>query len=167
MMKRGTDQLITWLDDAHAMETGLVSILRSHAVHFQRLPHAAQRVRQHIDETERHAQRLEACLRHLGSAPSGVKSTLSSIMGTVEGASTALFRDELVKDALADYASEQFEVACYTALVTTAESLGHPEVAAMCRENLREDQAMADWLLQQLPLVVLHDAAPRADGSVA
>ena len=65
-----------------------------------------------------------------------------------------MFRDQLVKNALADYASEQLEVACYTALVSAATELGYPRIADLCKENLQEDQAMATWLLQQLPAVV-------------
>lgn len=61
-------------------------------------------------------------------------------------------------------ASERFEVACYTALVSAATELGYPEVAQLCRENLNEDQARATCLLQKAPSVVSCDAlqtAPR------
>jgi ferritin-like metal-binding protein YciE len=164
MAERGTAQLISWLDDAYAMESGLVSILESHASHFSAFDEQATRIQDHIAETLRHAQRLEHCLRLLGAAPSSVKSTLSSLMGGIEGSSTAIFRDQLVKDVLADYASEQFEVACYTALISLAEDLGNPEVAKLCGENLREDEVMAGWLLRQLPAVVLYDASPNVYG---
>jgi ferritin-like metal-binding protein YciE len=153
-----TDQLVAWLDDAYAMESGLISILESHAAHFNHMPAAARRIQQHIVETQQHAQRLRDCLRQLDSAPSGIKSTMSSLMGTIEGASTAIFRDQHVKDVLADYASEQFEVGCYTALVSIATELGHSGVARLCQKNLDEDAAMASWLLQQLPKVVSQDA---------
>jgi ferritin-like metal-binding protein YciE len=159
MARTATDQLIAWLDDAHAMESGLISILQTHASHMNHLPNATRRLQQHIVETQQHVQRVNECLRLLGATPSGIKSTLSSMMGAVEGASTAMFRDEVVKDALADYASEQFEVACYTALVSIATALEQPEVARLCNENLQEDRAMAEWLLQQLPAVVVYDAA--------
>jgi ferritin-like metal-binding protein YciE len=109
-------------------------------------------------ETQEHANRLKECLRMLYASPSSVKSTLSSVIGSVEGATTALFRDQLVKDALADYASEQFEVGCYTALVSAATELGHVDVARLCKQNLEEDRAMAAWVLQQLPAVVSRDA---------
>src|SRR5688500_14592041 len=154
-----TDQLVAWLDDAHAMENGLIPILQNHAAHFgDRMPAAARRIEQHIVETQQHVQRLQDCLRLLDATPSGVKSTLSSLIGSVEGATTAIFRDQLVKDALADYASEQFEVGCYTALVSAASQLGYPEIARLCRLNLEEDSQMAAWLLQQLPTVVSRDA---------
>ena len=86
-----------------------------------------------------------------------MKSTLSSLIGSVEGATTAIFCDQLVKDALADYASEQFEVGCYTALVSTATQLGYPEIARLCRLNLEEDAQMAAWVLQQLPAIASRD----------
>jgi ferritin-like metal-binding protein YciE len=154
MAQTAIEQLVTWLDDAHAMETGLVGILQSHASHFTEFPGAADRIRRHVTETEQHARRLEQCLAQLGAAPSGVKSTLSSLMGTIEGASTVMFRDRLAKDVLADYAAEQFEVACYTALVSVALRLGYTDVARLCEDNLREDMAMAEWLLEQVPDVV-------------
>ena len=167
MAERGRDQLIAWLDDAYAMESGLVNILDAHASHFNHNPEAASRIQAHVSETLRHAQRLEECLRALGTTPSSVKSTLSSVIGTVEGSSTAIFRDQLVKDVLADYASEQFEVACYTALIRLANDLQYPQVAKLCDENLREDKAMADWLLRQIPDVVRIDASPSAYGPAA
>ena len=58
-----------------------------------------------------HALRPHSEQALTGRAP--WKRTVSSVIGSVEGATTAMFRDTLVKDALADYASEQFEVACY------------------------------------------------------
>jgi ferritin-like metal-binding protein YciE len=153
------DQLVAWLDDAHAMENGLIPILQNHAAHFgDDMPSVAQRLSQHVVETQQHAQRLRECLRLLDAAPSGVKSTLSSLLGSVEGTTTTIFRDQLVKDALADYASEQFEVACYTALISAATQLGLVDVARLCALNLREDEAMAAWILQHLPTVVEHDA---------
>ena len=74
----GTDQLVAWLDDAHAMESGLVPILQNHAAHFGgQWPKAARRIERHIVETQQHVQRLQDCLRLLNSTPSTVKSTLS------------------------------------------------------------------------------------------
>lgn len=160
------EQLVSWLDDAYAMESGLIPILQNHARAFEaEMPEAAARIREHISETRRHAERLEGCLRTLNTTPSMAKSTISSMMGTVEGMSTAIFRDELVKNALADFGAEQFEVACYTALVTSAMELGYPDIAKMCEQNLKEDEEMGRWLKQQLPSVVSamlkREAVPR------
>ena len=148
------DTLIAWLNDAHAMETQLIPVLRNHADDARDIPALKQRFEQHISETERHAERVRQAIERLGTSPSTIKSTLGSLMGTVQGMSTGIFSDELVKDALADYAAEQFEVAAYKALIAGAEEIGEPEVARLCRENLREDEDMARFLDQQLPTVV-------------
>jgi ferritin-like metal-binding protein YciE len=148
-------QLIAWLNDAHAMESGLIPILQNHAADTREtMPDASARIEQHLTETRIHADRLEQCLRELGSSPSTIKSTFSSLMGTVEGVATAMFADEQVKNALMDYGAEQFEVACYRALITAARQLGHDRVAELCELNMREDEAMALWLRDRIPLVV-------------
>jgi ferritin-like metal-binding protein YciE len=149
------DQLIAWLSDAYAMEQGLIPILQNHAQDARpATPTAATRIEQHVEETRIHASRLEQCLRELGTTPSSVKATVSSVIGTVESVTTGIFSDELVKNVLADYGAEQFEVACYRALVTAARALGHERIAALCELNLHEDKQMALWLDGQIPLVV-------------
>ncbi len=75
-------------------------------------------------------------------------------MGTVQGMATGLAKDELVKNALHDYGTEHFEIACYTSLAAAAEELGDQETARVCREILAEDEAMAQWIAQRLPRVV-------------
>lgn len=154
------DLLVRWLNDAYAMEHQLVPVLEHHAKDMKGDVAAEQRIRQHIAETRRHAERLEECMKRLGAKPSTTKSTLASLMGSAQAISTGMFRDEVVKNALSDYAAEQFEVACYKALIHAAERQGEPEVAAACAENMREDEAMAQWLDEQLPRAVEHAIPP-------
>jgi ferritin-like metal-binding protein YciE len=149
------DLFVAWLNDAYAMEQSLIPVLENHAADAQKdMPEAAARIRQHIAETRQHAARVEECLKSLGESPSAMKSTLSTVMGTIQSISTGLFRDEPVKNALADYGAEQFEVACYRALVAAALKLGETDIARLCEENMREDLEMAEWLDDQLPTVV-------------
>jgi ferritin-like metal-binding protein YciE len=160
------DQLIAWLNDAYAMEEGLIPVLENHAKDADReMPEAAVRIRRHIDETRRHAERVEQCLRELGTSPSTVKSTLSSLIGTVQSVSTGIFRDEPVKNILSDYSAEEFEVASYRALAAAATELGHARIAETCEENMREDEQMARWLDQQIPIVVKHMLSKKAAGA--
>ena len=79
---------------------------------------------------------------------------MSAVIGGVESLATAPFRDELVKNALMDYASEHFEIACYRALITAAREANRPEIAKTCEEILAEEEAMAGWLYTQIPSVV-------------
>ena len=161
-MANNKDLLVRWLNDAYAMEHQLIPVLENHAKDFKSSPPAQQRVRQHIDETRRHAERMEQCVKRLGTSPSTMKSTLGTLMGSAQAISTGMFRDELVKNALSDYAAEQFEVACYKALISAAQEQGEPEIARACEENMREDEAMAQWLNQQLPTVVHEAMQPAA-----
>jgi hypothetical protein len=49
-----------------------------------------------------------------------------------------------------NYASDQFEAACYTALVSEATQVGHADVAHPCEQNPAEDRVLGAWILQQL-----------------
>src|SRR4051812_44414615 len=111
-----TDQLISWLNDAYAMETGLVPILQNHADDAKSDREAAERIARHAEQTKRHAELVKNCVDKLGGRVGSVRAGLSAVMGGFESLATAPFRDELVKNALMDYASEHFEIACYTAL---------------------------------------------------
>jgi ferritin-like metal-binding protein YciE len=60
-------------------------------------------------------------------------------------------KDELIKNTLHDYGTEHFEIACYTSLSAAAEDLGDQETARVCQEILRDEEAMANFLFQQIP----------------
>lgn len=147
------EQLTTWLNSAYAMEKNLIQVLENHAKDAKDYPEVRQRDEQHIEETRRHAESVRQCLEILGEKPGALKSAMGNVMGKVQGASTGMFRDELVKNFLADYSAEHFEIACYRSLITAAEELGQPEIARICAEILTEEEAMALWLQQRIPQI--------------
>ncbi len=146
-----TEQLISWLNSAYAMEESLTHVLENHAKDAKDYPEVRARDEQHLAETRHHAEQVRQCLEILGEKPSSTKSALGNIMGVFHGASTGMYRDELVKNFLADYASEHFEIACYQSLIAAAEELGQPQIASICRDILRDEQDMADWLEDNIP----------------
>lgn len=148
-----TEQLITWLNSAYSMEMDLIQVLENHANDAKDLPDIRQRDEEHLEETRGHAERVKDCLDLLGEKPSMIKSAIGTIMGTVHGVSTGMFRDEIVKNCLADYAAEHFEIACYRSLIAAAEELDQPEIARICSEILEEEEAMAGWIEEQIPFV--------------
>jgi ferritin-like metal-binding protein YciE len=155
-------QLIAWLNDAYAMERSLAQVLENHMKDAERIPEVHQRDEQHLAETRGHARQIERCLSILGETPSGTKGVIGSVMGAVQGATTGVFRDEILKNFLSDYAAEHFEIACYRSLIAAANELGQPEIAQICGEILKEEEAMAEWLEERLPAVThmsLHQAA--------
>jgi ferritin-like metal-binding protein YciE len=80
---------------------------------------------------------------------------VSSVIGGIESLATAPFKDELVKNALMDYASEHFEIACYRALIVAAREAGRDDVVKVCERILAEEEDMARWFEHQIPTVVL------------
>jgi ferritin-like metal-binding protein YciE len=145
------EQLTTWLNSAYSMEQNLAKVLENHANDAKDFPEIQERLQEHLDETRAHAERVEECLGILGQKPSAVKSAFGNVMGMVQGASTGMFRDEMVKNFLADYASEHFEIACYRSLVAAADELEQSEIADICTEIMADEEAMASWLEEQIP----------------
>jgi ferritin-like metal-binding protein YciE len=156
-------QLIAWLNDAYSMERSLANVLENHARDAADFPDAQARNEQHLAETRQHADLVERCLEMLGETPSTVKSAFGSLMGRVEGAASGVFRDEIVKNFLSDYAAEHLEIASYKALVVAAEEVGQPEIARICGKILAEEVAMAEWLENHLPGVTRQSLHQLAD----
>jgi ferritin-like metal-binding protein YciE len=147
------DQIIAWLRDAHAMETSLEQILTRHAAAAAEHPEVQARLQQHREETRQHAEVVEECLQSLGSSPSLAKSAAGGFMGALQGMATGVFRDEVVKNALADYGLEHLEIACYSSLIAAADEAGLAHIARSCSEILRSETEMAHWLEDQIPVL--------------
>jgi len=147
--------VIAWLNDAHAMELGIAQVLERHIEEAKDHPAMHAGLQRHLEQTRRHAELVKSCVERMGGETSGLKTGMASVMGTVQGMTTKLAKDELIKNTLHDYGTEHFEIACYTSLIAAAENLGDQETAQVCREILRDDQAMAEFLFQQIPLATV------------
>ncbi|HSL46648.1 MAG TPA: ferritin-like domain-containing protein [Anaerolineales bacterium] len=147
------DTLATWLKDAYAMEQGIVEILERQIEQMDDMPDAKEKIYQHLELTKTQADRVRACVERLGEDVSHVKSGLSNFLGAVQGMSTWMANDKIVKNALANYAIEHFEIASYMANAVAARDLGYEDIAAVCETIMEEEQDMADWLEMQLPMV--------------
>jgi len=143
-------QLIAWLNDAYSMEKSLTKVLENHTKDAVGFPEIRDRDEQHLFETHGHARQLERCLAILGEKPSTIKGMMGSAMGTFEGAASGIFRDEIMKNFIMDCAAEHMEIACYRSLIAAANELGETEIAQICGEILKEEEAMAEWLEQHL-----------------
>lgn len=155
-MARGNDRemVVDWLQSAYAMEKSLIPVMENHAKDADRHPELRARIEQHVEETRRHADLVEGCLEQLGAKPAKVRSAMSGIAGRVQAVATAPFKDEEVKNALSDYATEHFEVAAYRALSEAARAIGEEGIADTCEQIMREELDMANFLEQNLHLTV-------------
>jgi ferritin-like metal-binding protein YciE len=147
------EMLVAWLNDAHAMETGIVEALEAQVKLAEDHPMVQAGIQQHLDATRRHAETVANCLEQLGEKPSGVKSAMASIGGKL-GAAMGAAKDDLVKAALNDYATEHMEIASYRALIIAAEEAGQPTIAEACQGILADEENMARWLEENTPALV-------------
>lgn len=145
--------VLSWLRDAHAMEVGAIPTLRDHASAAKNYPDVQAKLNEHAEATRRHADLVEGCTKRLGSHPSALKEAVGIVMGKVTGVANLSTKDTVVKNALGDYAAENFEIACYKSLIAAAEKIGDHETADVCKRILRDEEEMAGWLGGHIPTI--------------
>ena len=145
------ENLAHWLRDAHAMEVGTLDDLRRLAGRIRSYPELKARLEQHVQESEGQERRLKELLAGMGEGTSAVKQTVTRLAGNLQALVGALFADETLKNAIAAYAFEHFEIGNYRALLAAAERAGEARAVPVLQENLREEEAMARWLEERLP----------------
>ena len=143
-------RILTWLNDAYTMEIEGAKTLERHANAAGDYPEVQSRLQRHAEETRRHAEEVKSCAQRLGGQPSAAREAIGMVIGAARGVATRAAKDTVVKNALADYASEHFEIACYKSLVAAAEREGDQETARVCREILEEEEAMVGFLDEQI-----------------
>lgn len=159
------DYLISGLRDAHAMESQALSLTITQADRLKHYPDLERRVRQHIEETEKQRERLERCLEKFDSSPSVLKEATLKLSANFLSAFHALTEDEAIKNCLASYSFEHFEIASYKALIETARMADQPDIATMCEESLAEEERMAGWIIDHLP-AILEKYLARSDADI-
>ena len=147
------EKIIDWLNDAHAMELALVETLERHAEDAEGGgdPEVKSRIEQHIEETRRQAETVAGCIESLDGTVSGAKDAFGKLFGTVQGVANRPMPDTVVKNALADYAAEHFEIASYRALIEACQQAGENDVADKLKAILKEEEDMAKFLEKKLP----------------
>ncbi len=143
---------ISWLNDAYGTELAMIPVLENHAEDARDYPQIRARDLQHLEETRRQAERVKTLIENLGGKVSTAKTLTGKISGFGQSLTSEFFSDELIKNFLSDYAAEQLEIASYKSLIATAEHLGEHECVPVLREILAEEEAMAAWLAENIPM---------------
>ena len=149
------DIFVTGLRNAHAMENQALSIMKPQLSRIENYPEVAARLEQHIRETEVQLARLDELLGAMDEDSSTIKDTALSLMGSVASIGHAVAGDEIIKNSLANFAFENYEIAAYNSLLTIAEAGQFNKALDLLQLNLNEEEAMADWLRENLPKVTL------------
>jgi ferritin-like metal-binding protein YciE len=136
------------------METAIVQIVEAHVAHAADQPLVSARLEEHLEQTRQHAMAIKGCIERLDHRASVVKAGVGSILGTLQAISTGILGDALLRNLLADYAAEKYEIGMYRALIAAASEMGDVETVEVCQRILREEEDMAGWIEEQLASVV-------------
>ncbi|CZT37452.1 ferritin-like domain-containing protein [Rhizobium sp. 9140] len=158
---------VTGLRNAHAMENQALSILKPQLKRIENYPDVAAKLEQHIRETEGQIVRLEEVLTGLNEDHSTLKDMALSFTGAMAAMGHTVAGDEILKNAFANYAFENFEIAAYSSLITVAEAGGFNAALRGLQANLAEEQAMAQWLDANLAAVTTRFLSLREAGATA
>lgn len=149
------------------MENQALSIMKPQASRIESYPDVEARIKQHISETEGQIARLEKLLDGLDEDKSSLKDLALSVAGTFAAVGHTVAADEILKNSLANFAFENFEIAAYKSLIALAQASGHQDAVADLELNLQEELAMAEWLDQNIGPVTLKFASLKEAGETA
>ncbi|MGH7057879.1 MAG: DUF892 family protein, partial [Acetobacteraceae bacterium] len=144
--KRAREVYVTGLRNMHAVENQAIEMMERLSSRLESYPEITRHLNQHLTESKEEERRLEELLRSLGTSESMVKDTVLSFAGNMAAMGHAGAADEVLKQIMAAFAFEQYEVAGYKCLLTLAEATGHTAALVPLRQSLAEEETMAAWL---------------------
>jgi ferritin-like metal-binding protein YciE len=134
---------------------------------LEHYPELSQRLEAHIAETDGQIRRLDQILESVGERSSMFKDTLLSAFGSLAALGHVTAGDEVVKNSFANLAFENYEIAAYTSLITAARASGETGALPLLEQSLDEERRMADWVLENVPLVTERFISLGASGESA
>jgi len=170
-MNKDQQKVIQYLSEAHAHEQTLTRELQAQ---IAMTPRGSYRtiLDTHLDETRRHADRVQRRLRTLGQG-GNVVTAVVGVVESVVGQAMAIGRaplelvrgsggeEKVLKNAKDACASEALEIATYTAIERLAEQVGDDETAKLAASIRADEERMLERILQEIPK--LTTAVVRAD----
>ena len=136
------DKLIDYVQDAHSMELNVQVMLQSMIAstddrRFERM------LKMHLEQTKRHAGRMDRRLKALGSEPSMRKTGQAILAGMPKGVIDQFRTDKPGKIARDAYVTEALEIAAYSLLEELATRCGDRSTAAAARANRADEEKMS------------------------
>ena len=150
--------LLFYLRDVHALEGQALKLLKAGAERVDD-EHLEAAFRDHLEETQRHRERIERLLEERGSGPSSLKDAVLKAGGLNLSAFFGAQPDSTTKLAGFAFAFEHLEVAAYELLRRVAARAGDEGVVAAAKEILAEERRAAvrvaeSWNRPDVPLGV-------------
>jgi ferritin-like metal-binding protein YciE len=164
-------KIVQYLNEAHGSEMALVRQLQAQ---IAMTPRGTYRdgLGSHLEETRRHAEKLDGRLRELGRGNNPLQvgvGAVQSLIGQALSLTKSPFdlvrgsggEEKVLKNAKDSCAAEAQEIATYAALARLAGAAGDRKTERLATSVLRDEQRMLDWLLKQIPRQT--DAVARAE----
>ncbi|MCC2979606.1 MULTISPECIES: ferritin-like domain-containing protein [unclassified Sphingomonas] len=158
---------VVGLKNAHAVEKQALSIMTPQVSRIENYPEVADRLRLHIDETNGQIARIDELLADFDSSGSALKDLGLSMSGGMAALAHSVAGDEIIKNSFANYAFEHFEIAAYKSLLVMAEDGGFSKALPLLKQSLGEEESMARWIDENLPVVTRRYASLYAEGGSA
>ena len=155
---------VVGLKNAHAVEKQALSIMKPQVSRIENYPEVADRLRVHIDETNGQIARLDELLAGFDTSGSAMKDMSLSMSGSMAALAHSVAGDEIIKNSFANYAFEHFEIAAYKSLLVMAEDGGFSGATTALKQSLGEEEDMARWIDEHLPVVTRRYASLYAEG---
>jgi ferritin-like metal-binding protein YciE len=142
-----------YLDEAHAMETALVTNLTAH-ISMTTDPDYRALLERHLEETRKHARAVERRRSAVGrsrrnpiSAGAGLARDLAGqalvlTKGPLDAVRTIDTHERMLKNARDECTTEAFEIATYDALETVAKAAGDRTTAKLARDHRADEERM-------------------------
>ncbi len=154
-------KIVQYLNEAHAMEAGLVRVLQEQIAVTPRGRYRSA-LEKHLRETRSHAERIAARRRELqsgGNAIAAIVGTAHDAVGqALAFAKTPLDllrgsggEEKVLKNAKDACATEALEIATYIALEHVARELGDKTTAALAVSIRGDEEAMLQRIERELP----------------
>lgn len=144
---------VSGLKNAHAVEHQALALMDRQIDRAKNFTEVADMLKAHRVETEQQIERLEGLLDGFGESPSGLKDAALSLSGNMAALGHMFADDEILKNAFANFAFENFEVASYRGLILLARHGGYSAAYDPLSTSLDEEMRMAAWVDQSLPLI--------------
>jgi ferritin-like metal-binding protein YciE len=160
-MSQSEQKIVQYLNEAHALEVGLVQVLRTQAAMAPEGP-LRDGLAQHLQQTKTHADRVKARQNELTSTGDPFAAGLA-FMSDVVAQTLALWKapldlmrgasleEKVLENTKEACAAEALEIATYTALEHLARGAGDDATAELAASIRADEERMRDHLTGELP----------------
>jgi ferritin-like metal-binding protein YciE len=135
-------KLIDYVEDAHAMERNVSTMLDS-MISTTDDPEIKRMLQDHKRQTEEHERRLRGRLDAMGAGTSTIKEVGGLGAALFKGVGDMARTDKPGKNARDGYVTEHMEIAAYELLERLAKRAGDEETAEVARQNRADEREMA------------------------